>query len=173
MKALSTIIGSLVAVSAMAYSAPSHAETAYRIAVNHATSACMGTLPIDRDMTRVGSTGMANIKRGLSDVKCGGASTPLANSQDVEVFEVAIRNDSASNVTVNCLLTDGMGADVTGVTTSYLKSTTILAGQVAWLDWTTDDTGGTNYSYPSLSCQLATNVTIAYTAIAYHEEVGL
>ena len=41
MKALSTIIGSLVAVSAMAYSAPSHAETAYRIAVNHATSACL------------------------------------------------------------------------------------------------------------------------------------
>jgi hypothetical protein len=173
MKALSTIIGSLVAVGAMAYSNPSHAETAYRVAVNHATSACMGSLPVDRDMTRVASTGMVNIKKGLSDVKCGGSSTPLANSQEVEVFEAAIRNDSPSNVTVNCSLTDGMGTDVTGLTTSYLKSVTILAGQVAWLDWTTADTGGTNYSYPSLSCQLGTNMSIVYTAIAYHEDVGL
>jgi hypothetical protein len=173
MKALSTIIGSLVAVSAMAYSTPSHAETSYRIDVNHATAACMGTLPVDRDMTRVGSSGMSNIKRGLSDVKCGGSSTPAANSQEVEVFEAAIRNESASNVTINCMLTDGMGSDITGVTTSYLKSVTILAGQVAWVDWTTADTGGTNFSYPSLSCQLTTNVTIAYTAIAYHEDVGL
>lgn len=173
MKALSTIIDSLVAVGAMAYSAPSQAETAYRIAVNHATSACMGTLPADRDMTRVGSNGMSNIKRGLSDVKCGGTSTPLSNYNDVEVFEAAVRNDSASTVTVNCMLTDGMGMDVTGVTTSYLQSITILAGQVGWLDWTTGDTGGTNYSYPSLSCQLTTNVTIAYTAIGYREDIGL
>ena len=116
---------------------------------------------------------MTNIKRGLSDVKCGGASTPLSGGQDVEVFEAAIRNESAQNVTVNCMLTDGMGADITGVTTSYLKSVTILAGQVSWVSWSSADTGGTNFSYPALSCQLTTNVTIAYTAIAYREDIGL
>jgi hypothetical protein len=173
MKALNTLIGALIVVGASAYAAPSQAATAYRIAVNHATAACMGTLPVDRDMTQVASSGMANIKRGLSDVKCGGSSTPLENASDVEVFEAALRNSSNSNVTVNCTVTDGMGSDVTGVTTSYLKSVTILAGQVAWLDWTTDDTGGSNYSYPSLSCQLATNVTLIYTAIGFQEDVGL
>lgn len=173
MKALNTLIGALIVVSASAYAAPSQAATSYRVAVNHATAACMGTLPVDRDMTRVGSAGMANIKRGVSDVKCGGSSTPSSGYPDVEVFEAALRNDSTVVVNVSCMLIDGMGADVTGVTTSYPKTVSILPGQVAWFDWTTDDTGGVNYTYPSLSCQLATNVTIAYTAVAYQEDVGL
>lgn len=173
MKVLTTSICALVLATTAAYSAPSLAATSYRVAVNNATAACMGSLPVDRDMTRTGSEGMSNVMSGLSDVKCGGSSTPLSNGNDVEVFEAAVRNDSNSLVTVNCTLTDGMGADVTGVTTTYLKSTDILPGQVAWLDWTTDDTGGTNYSYPSLSCQLAPGVAIAYTAIAYQEDVGL
>jgi len=174
MKALNTLIGALIVVSASAYAAPSQAATAYRVAVNHATAACMGSLPVDRDMTRVGSAGMINVKsRSVSDVKCGGSSTPLSGYADVEVYEAALRNDSASAVNVSCMLIDGMGEDVTGITTSYPKTVSILPGQVAWLDWTTDDTGGVNYSYPSLSCQLATNVTIAYTAVAYQEDVGL
>ena len=65
MKALNTIIGSLIAVGALTISSPSQAVTAYRVEVNHATAACMGTLPVDRDMTRVGSAGKISGKLSI------------------------------------------------------------------------------------------------------------
>jgi hypothetical protein len=173
MKALSTIIGSLVAVGAMAYSTPSHAATAYRIAINHATASCMGSLPVDRDMTRARPEGMTNVAAGLSDVKCGGTATPLSNYSDVELFEVALQNDSASDIEINCMLSDGLGENITGVTINYPKTITIAAGQSEWIDWDTNDTGGGNFSYPSLSCQLPIDVSISYTLVMYQEDIGL
>jgi hypothetical protein len=173
MKALNTLIAALIVVSASAYAAPSQAATATRIAVNHASAACLGSLPVDRDMTRVRSSGMANVDAGVSDIKCGGASTPLSGYSDVEVYEIALRNESAASVDVDCMLTDGLGEDITGVTTSYPRTVTIGPGEVAWIDWTTADTGGSNFSYPSASCQLATDVSIAYTAVVFQEDVGL
>jgi hypothetical protein len=173
MKALSTSIGSLVAVSAMAYSNPSHAETAYRTAINHASAACMGSLPTDRDMTVAGSDGLANVESGVSDVKCGGAATSANNYNDVEYFETAIRNSTGATVEVDCMLIDGMGEDVTGVTTNYPQHASLSPGQVYWLSWSTADTGGSNFSFPSLSCQLPKDVSVVYTAVVYQEDIGL
>jgi len=173
MKVLNATIASVAFVAAIAAAPQARAESVYRMVINHAAANCMGSLAADRDMTRARTEGLANVDSGISDVKCGGDSTPVNNASDVEVYETAIRNSTAATVQVDCMLTDGLGEDTTGVTTNYPRSVTIGAGEVYWIDWTTEDTGGTNFSYPSMSCQLPQDVSIVYTAIVYQEDVGL
>ena len=173
MKVLSTAIAAVVLVGAAAVAPQAHAESVYRTALNNAAANCMGSLPADRDMTRARTEGLANVEAGLSDVQCGGSGTPLNNYNDVEYFETAIRNSNNATVQVDCMLTDGLGEDVTGVSTSFPRQATLGPGEVYWFSWSTADTGGSNFSYPSMSCQLPTDVSIVYTLVMYQEDVGL
>jgi hypothetical protein len=183
MKALNSIIGALVVVGVSAFSAPSQAAphqsqlqqpvSVYRNVINHATAACMGSMQVDREMLRGRSMGLSNITAAsVSDVRCGGVATPYNHNGDVEIFETALRNSTAASVDVNCMLADGLEDGIFSVSTKYPKTITIAAGEVAWIDWTTADNGGNNFIYPSLICQLPTDVSISYTAILYQVDVG-
>jgi len=173
MKTLNSIIGALVAIGALGFSASSQAATSYRVAVNHAAAACTGSTQLDRNMTRARAMGLANIKDGVSEVNCGGVSTPFNNSGDVEIFEAALRNSSRESVDVSCMLEDGVEDGATTIATKYPKTVTIAAGAVGWVNWSTFDSGGSNFRFPALICQLPRNVAISYTAVIYQEDVGL
>lgn len=173
MKALNSIIGALVVVSATAFSAPSQAATAYRVAINHASAACMGSSQHDRNVLQAEAMTLYNASGDTpADVKCGGVATPYNNGGDVELYETAITNDTGESVDVNCSLADGVQDGTFTVATMYPKTITIGAGNVGYIDWTTDDTGGPNFVFPSLVCQLPMNVGISYTAVVYQVDVG-
>ena len=173
MKVLNTTVAAVALLGAIAAAPQAHATTAYRTVLSHSATTCTGTLNADTAKTRASSEGLRNVKTGLSDVRCGGVGTPLANYNDVEYFETAIRNSTAGTVQVNCSLSDGLGQDVTGVTTTYPRSASLGPGEVYWFSWSTLDTGGANFSYPTMNCQLPTSVSTVYTLIMYQEDVGL
>jgi len=179
MKAMTTLIGTLAAIGAMGFAAPTQAATIYRVATNHASAACMGSLDVDRSMLHARSMGVSNeTDAAISDVKCGGVSTPYNNGGDIILFEAVLKNATDVAIDVNCTLADGLQDGYTTVSTKYPKTVTIEAGQVAWIDWSGLDTGGddwntgANFVYPSLMCQLPTGVSISHTTVVYQEEIG-
>jgi hypothetical protein len=54
----------------------------------------------------------------------------------------------------------------------------VKAGEVAYLDWAGNDTGGTRWDdgahfiYPAVSCTLPPKAQISYTAIMYQVDIG-
>jgi hypothetical protein len=181
MKALNSIIGALVVVSATAFSAPSQAAMVYRSEMSHGSVACRGTTPSYNNMLLTRSDGRWNSTVNPSTVLCGGTGTPMNNDGDVVVFEVGLSNvgnPGAASVTINCSLVDGLGAAGGTATVLYPKTVTIAAGDVAYLDWDGNDTGGTrwddgaHYIYPAVSCTLPPKAQISYSAIIYQEEIG-
>jgi hypothetical protein len=181
MKTLNLVVGGLVLIGATAFAAPSHAATSYRTVINHASTACVGTLHADQDLLRNRTMSVGNVTvDSTSDVRCGGVATPMNNGYDGQVilYEASVRNNSAASIDVNCSLADGVDDGTIGISTKYPKTITLAPGELGWFDWDGTDTGGTAWNtgpkfvYPSLMCQLPTDVSIGYTAIYYQEDVG-
>jgi hypothetical protein len=178
MKTLTTIISALIAVSATAFSAPSQATMAYRTTVNNGSVTCAGATQFNQNMLANNADGTKNTTLNTAVVQCGGVSTPFNNNGDVIVYEVGLDNLTASSVTINCSLTDGLGNAGGTIDTFYPKSVTIPANSSAWIDWNGTDTGGTTWDngtpfmYPSMSCQLPNKTQVSYSAIIYQVDVG-
>lgn len=180
MKALNSIIGALVVVSATAFSAPTQAVMVSRIQVSSAVAGCHGTTATFDDMLKVSYQGMRNASANkMAIINCGGVATPNnSGTGDVVVYEIGLDNRGATDITLNCSLYDGLADSITGVATVYPKSVTVPAGSAAYIDWDGTDTGGTQwdngakFSYPSVECQLPTNMELSYTAQIYNVDVG-
>jgi hypothetical protein len=179
MKALNSIIGALVVVSATAFSTPSNAAIVLRSTITNGSVACSGTTSNYQNMLTTRAEGRRNSgSTNTSMVTCGGAATPMNMDGDVVAYEIGFNNASPNSITVNCSLVDGLGA--AGGTDSKVlpKMVVIPAGGAAYIDWNSGDNGGTGwdsgpfYIYPSLTCNLPPKAEIAYTAIIYRVDVG-
>jgi len=150
----------------------SHAATVSHFDYQSAAGACQGALPAFAGTLRARPLALGNEGASPAFVTCALQSDDRPNAQ-ARTTDVQIRVGHVGTgdpVTINCTFVHGYGA---GPLATYItRTTTLSAGDDAFLEITPDELGLPHIRYAQWSCSLPPDAVVFYVTRHYDVEVG-